>query len=370
MSPQMKKLSILGIRGIPAAHGGFETFAEYLSLYLVSKGWEVTVYCQVEEGEVSSTVWNGVNLINIPVKQGGSLGTVIFDFKSIVASLKSDDIILTLGYNTAIFNVLHSITRRKNIINMDGIEWKRDKWGKVAKGWFWINERLGCWFGSHLIADHPKIKTHLESRVNSEKITMIPYGAKFIDNVGSESLNKLGLRKKEYLIIIARAEPENSILEIVTGFSNQKRDVKLLILGNYDFVNNSYHKLIQKAANEEVIFAGAIYDSAVVSELRFHALAYIHGHRVGGTNPSLVEALGAGNAVIAHDNEFNRWVVGEETMFFSDAESCSEKIGMIISSQDLAQRMRHSSISKYRANFTWENVLQSYEELLLAWARK
>ncbi|WIO41747.1 DUF1972 domain-containing protein [Klebsiella electrica] len=366
----MKEIIITGIRGIPAAHGGFETFAENLALYLVDKGWKVTVYCQEDSGEFYIDSWNGVQLIHIPVKNNGALGTIIFDFKSIIHSLKEKKLVLTLGYNTAIFNSLYFLRGRKNVINMDGIEWKRDKWGIVAKSWFWMNERFGCWFGNHLIADHPKIKEHLATRVNDKKITMIPYGAHAIgkNNSNSDVLRQYGLDEKKYFLVIARPEPENSILEIVRGFSlNKNRTEKLVVLGNYDFLNNEYHKKIKESANENVLFLGAIYNASSVSTLRYYALAYIHGHRVGGTNPSLVESLGSGNAIIAHDNKFNRWVVGDSGIFFTSDETCAAQMDYISSNEDIRLNLEAKAKEMFNEKFTWDLILSQYEALLEDW---
>lgn len=367
----MKEIIITGIRGIPAAHGGFETFAENLALYLVDQGWKVTVYCQEESGEFYIDYWNKIKLIHIPIKNKGALGTIIFDFKSILHSLKNKGLILTLGYNTAIFNFLYLIMRRKNIINMDGIEWKRDKWGRLAKTWFWLNERFGCWFGSHLVADHPKIQEHLETRVKREKITMIPYGAHSVTANNSDvgALEKYALEIKKYFLVIARAEPENSILEIVKGFSSKKRDEKLVVLGNYDFSNNPYHKNVQEAANSSVLFMGAIYDTKIVESLRYYSLAYVHGHTVGGTNPSLVESLGAGNAIIAHDNKFNRWVIDDAGIFFNSPESCSESFDKLSANNKLCLELEKASNERFNKHFTWDHILKQYEEMLCKWIK-
>ena len=190
----MKTLRILGTRGVPAAHGGFETFAEYLALYLVSHGWRVVVYCQEDGvGPVFEDAWRGVERVHIPISQEGPMGTMVFDWKVKMHAAKFDDLCLTLGYNTAIFCWVLRLKGVRNLINMDGIEWKRQKWGKFAKAWFWLNDWMGCWLGNHLIADHPQIKQHLQTRVRGNKITMIPYGADLVTSVPEEPVRMLGL---------------------------------------------------------------------------------------------------------------------------------------------------------------------------------
>jgi len=364
-----KSISILGTRGVPAKHGGFETFAEYLSLYLSSRGWDVVVYCQEDgSGAVSSDVWRNVHRVIIPVKQIGSLGTIIFDLKATFHAAKSGNLCLTLGYNTAIFCALLRLKSVPNIINMDGIEWRREKWGKLAKTWFWMNDWLGCWLGNHLVADHPKIKKHLSTRVSEEKITMIPYGAPHISSADDSAVKALGLDPNEYLTLIARPEPENSILEVVQGFSMRPRGVKLAVLGNFSD-DHAYHRRVKDVAGDEVVFLGAIYDKAIVQALRFHSLAYVHGHQVGGTNPSLVEALGAGNAVLAHDNQFNHWVAGPGARYFSSAESFDSLLTEFLSDSSLRPLMQEASTKQFQAKFTWDQVLRQYEELLESWIK-
>lgn len=362
------KCTILGIRGVPAEHGGFETFAECLCHFLIVDGWDVTVYCQENGcGDIYESNWNGIKRIHIPIKKTGPIGAVFFDFKSIIHSLSNQGIFLTLGYNTAIFNIFHRITGKKNIINMDGIEWHRQKWGVIAKTWFWLNERFGCWFGNHLVADHPRIADHLAARVPRSKITMIPYGAPEVLNADESILSTYGLTKNNYAIVIARAEPENSIYEIVKAFSNSKRNAKLCILGSYDPEVNAYHKSILDAASEEVVFVGAIYDSNIVSALRFYATFYIHGHKVGGTNPSLVEALGSGNAVLAHDNDFNRWVAKSGAMYFRDIGMADKLIGELFSSEVKVNQLKEASKTNFEESFYWSHILKQYAELLEKW---
>jgi glycosyltransferase involved in cell wall biosynthesis len=364
----MKTLRILGTRGVPAAHGGFETFAEHLALYLVAHGWRVVVYCQEYGiGPVFEDTWQGVERVHIPVKQDGPKGTIVFDWKSTVHAAKYGDLCLTLGYNTAVFCTLLRLKGVPNLINMDGIEWSRAKWGPVAKTWFWLNDWAGCWLSNHLVADHPRIKDHLNSRVRENKITMIPYGADAVTDSPIAPLSALGLEARQYLTVIARAEPENSLLEIVTAFSRKQRGYKLAILGKYEPENNAYHRAVMEAAGPEVLFLGAIYDKDVVQALRFHSIAYIHGHQVGGTNPSLIEAMGAGNPVIAHDNQYNRWVAGELARYFSDADECSSRLDEILQSPNVLSEMKQGILQRYRDEFIWGKVLSEYEALLAEW---
>lgn len=361
----IKTLRILGTRGVPAAHGGFETFAEYLALFLVERGWRVVVYCQEDgSGPVFEDSWRGVERVRIPVVQTGPKGTIVFDWKATAHAAQFGDLCLTLGYNTAVFCSLLRLKGIPNLINMDGIEWSRAKWGGVAKTWFWMNDWAGCWLGNHLVADHPQIKVHLESRVSGSKITTIPYGADEVLSADEAPVRALGLEPGRFLTVIARAEPENSLQEIVQGFSTKPRGYQLVVLGNYQD-GNAYHRAVKAAASPEVRFVGAIYDKTVVQSLRFHSAAYVHGHQVGGTNPSLVEALGAGNAVVAHDNRFNRWVAGEGAVYFEGAASFSEQLDRLLEDATRLQSLRDNSRSRFLSEFTWPHVLKQYEDLLL-----
>lgn len=359
-----KKLRILGIRGIPAAYGGFETFAEFLTVYLQKKGWEISVYCQLEgDGPMYEDEWQHIKRINIPVRGHGPLSTIIFDWKAHWHAAKSKDLCLTLGYNTAIFALILRIKGVKNVMNMDGIEWKRKKWGNFAKLWFWLNDWAGCWLANHLIADHPKIKEHLTTRVSPQKITTIAYGAEKIESADIHVLSQYGLKPKEYAVLIARAEPENSILEVVQAWSAKPRGIKLIILGRYE-ESHEYQRAVKAAASDEVVFIGAVYERAIVSALRYYAMFYLHGHQVGGTNPSLVEALGAGNAILARDNHYNQWVCGKGAIFFDGKQSCENQIERLILDVTLRKQLSLESQKRYDAFFRWEYILRDYEILL------
>jgi len=359
-----RRLSILGIRGIPASHGGFETFAERLALWLQARGWAISVYCQGSPGgTVIEELWRGIRLIRIPVKRAGALGTIEFDVKATAHARSRPGAILTLGYNTGFLCLWLRALGRDNYVNMDGLEWKRAKYGAGARLFLWVNERLAAWSATRLIADHPANADHLATRTRRHRITMIPYGGDGIIEADAAPLAPLGLAPRRFLTLIARAEPENSILEIVSAFSRRPRGVKLAVLGGYDRAI-PYQAAVLAAASGEVVFPGPIYERERLAALRLHGLAYLHGHRVGGTNPSLVEALGAGNPVIAHDNRFNRWVAGDAGLYFADEARCAEAIARLLADADLRATMGAAARARWKARFTWPAVLEEYRALL------
>lgn len=361
-----RDINILGTRGIPAAHGGFETFAQHLALYLRDRGWNVTVYCQLDAATAGAVEddWNGIRRVHIGTANTGPLGTIQFDLRCVLDVLRRPGIDLVLGYNTAIFNILQRLAGRRVLMNMDGIEWKRGKWPLPAKAWFYCNEVIGSNTCSTAIADHPEIARHLARR-SFRPAVIIPYGAASVTAAPTTLLDRFGLQPSRYMLSVARMEPENSILEMVSAFSARSRGMKYLLLGALD-PSKPYHQRVQAAASEEVVFAGANYEQPVVQALRFHAYACLHGHQVGGTNPSLVEAMGAGNAIIGHDNQFNRWTAGQGQLFFTDANSCSAALGEALANPARMAMARQLARQRHAEHFQWEHVLHAYEQLLLA----
>jgi glycosyltransferase involved in cell wall biosynthesis len=364
LSPD-KTVRILGTHGVPAAYGGFETAAENVGLFLARTGWRVIVYCQVPgSGPVREDTWKGLERVLIPVDNEGWLGTSKFDLISVRHASRFPDICLTFGYNTAIFNVLQRIRQIPLVINMDGIEWSRSRWGFTRQAILYLNERIGCYVGNDLIADHPEIEKYLLQKAPQRKLSTITYGANAVTEASADFPLSLGLEPGRYLTLICRPIPENSILELVKGFSSRPRGYKLVILGKYDPEIDPYHAEVMNAANGDVIFAGPVYEPERVSALRFHSACYLHGHTVGGTNPSLVEAMAAGNPVIAHDNPYNRWVVREGAAYFTTAQDVADRLDEILCTPGRLESMRSASRLRHEAEFTWEHVAGQYEELI------
>jgi hypothetical protein len=265
-----KIVRVLGTHGVPANYGGFETAAEQVARYLVGRGWRVIVYCQVKgSGPVTGDVWEGIERILIPVDREGWLGTSQFDLISIRHAVRHRDLCLTFGYNTAVFNLAQRIGGVPNVINMDGIEWSRARWGFVRQAILYTNERIACVVGDALIADHPEIAKYLRLKARARKVHTITYGADTVTEASDDIPRSYGLIPGRYLTLVARPIPENSILDIVQGFSVRRRGVELVVLGTYTANTDRYHAEVMAAASPEVKFLGAIYEPAQVKAPQF-----------------------------------------------------------------------------------------------------
>ena len=366
--PREKTVRILGTHGVPANYGGFETAAENIALFLVAKGWRVVVYCQLAgKGPVGHDVWRGIERVMIPVDLPGWRGTSQFDWLSIAHACQFQDICLTFGYNTGIYNFRQRLSGIPNIINMDGIEWSRARWGFFKQSILYINERFAALFGNHLIADHPVIERYLWTRAPRRKISTITYGADPLPTAPRGLVDAMHLEPGRYLTLIARPLPENSILELVQAFSARRRDHKLVVLGQFRPEDDTYHRQVMAAASDEVVFPGPIYEKETVQALRFHGRGYLHGHTVGGTNPSLIEAMAAGNPVVAHDNQYNRWVASDGALYFDTVEAADRQISLLLSDEALQQKLKRAALCRFSQEFTWRRVAEQYEELLSAY---
>lgn len=362
-----RTVRILGTHGVPAAYGGFETAAENVGLYLRDQGWNVIVYCQLPgDGPTTTDEWNGLQRVLIHEPKEGWRGTSAFDLTSIRHATKAHqdgDVWLTFGYNTGVFDVMPRLRGIPNVINMDGMEWTRKRWGVVKQGILLANERLAGWVGDVLIADHPVIATYLRRHFGTRRVQTITYGAHEVMDAATAPVEELGLTPGDYAMIVCRPIPENSVLEIVTAWSARRRGMPLVVVGPYGD-DDPYHVAVREAASDEVLFPGAIFEPERIQSIRFHSALYLHGHTVGGTNPSLVEAMAAGNAVVAHDNAYNTWVAGPDNAYFTGADDLAILLDDVLGDDARRARMGAASRERFRQEFTWEKIGGEYEHAL------
>ncbi|HEY6872888.1 MAG TPA: DUF1972 domain-containing protein [Geobacteraceae bacterium] len=359
-----KSLAILGTRGIPARYGGFETFAEELAVRLAARGVDVTVYCEAGEGEQPPT-HAGVKLVHIPAPPCGPLTTVLFDLRCLWHARKRFDVVYLLGYGAALFCFIPRLWGSRVWLNVDGIEWARSKWGRLARGYFRLMEAASMHTPNRVIADARAIRDHLARRHRSRiPCSVIPYGAPVVECPPDLSLlAEWGLSPQEYFLIVCRLEPENHVLEMVRGFEAASTGKRLVVVGNH-LSGTRYAQELLRTRDPRISFIGTVFDREKLQALRYHAFAYCHGHSVGGTNPSLLEALGCANPVIAHDNPFNREVAGAAGLYFGDAEEFTAIVAQMEAGEVDIGALKQQGPRIIGERYTWGIIAQAYLDLL------
>lgn len=356
------KLAVTGTRGIPNHYGGFEQFAEYLALGLAQKGHDVYVY-NSHNHPYKDSMWRGVNIVHCfdPEYKLGTAGQFIYDFNCIINTRKRNfDIILQLGYTSS--SVWGWLLPRRSIVvtNMDGLEWKRSKYSRPVRNFLKWAEGLAVRFSNHLIADSIGIQSYLSGKYKAPSV-YIPYGACVSGVIdGSKYLDKYNVKAYNYLMLIARLEPENSIEIILDGMSASKTMQKFLVIGNHQTKFGNYLKE-KYSSDKRIVFCGSVYDIEALNCLRYFSRIYFHGHTVGGTNPSLLEAMASNALIVAHDNEFNKAVLGEDAYYFNDVAGVSHYIdsAVIASSDNSGKRL--NNIFKIKNLYSWDNIINQYE---------
>lgn len=356
------RLAIVGARGIPAHYGGFETFAEQLAVRLVERGHEVTVFCENGEGAVEE--YKGVRLRHVISRELGPLTTVVYDAACLWKARSGFDVIYMLGYGSSAFCWVPRIWGTKVWINMDGLEWARGKWGAFARWYLRRAEGLAMWTPDRIIADAAAIKGNLQSRHRRlPPCDVIPYGSEIVGSANAEELKRFGVEPGSYYLVVCRFEPENRIREIIEGFLESDTEARLVLVGDH-LRKSTYVESLREYKCDRILFTGPVYETAGIQALRYFCRAYLHGHSVGGTNPSLLEAMGCGNAVIANDNPFNREVLGDAGLFFTTPGDVSECIGRVDSGTADVAGMRAKVVERVRQFYTWERITDHYCELI------
>ncbi|MCL2659479.1 MAG: DUF1972 domain-containing protein [Acidobacteriaceae bacterium] len=364
------KIAILGTRGIPARYGGFETFAERLAIGLVAHGCDVTVFC--ESGEIDEPcIFHGVKLRYVPAPRLGPLQTILYDARCLWAARNGYDVVYMLGYGAAPFCLIPRLWGTKVWINPDGLEWERAKWGLVARSYLRLMEWAALHSADHIIADAEAIAASLTARHGKlSNCTVIPYGCDVIDTPpAAELLLSWNLIPRSYYLAVCRLEPENHVLEILQAFQKSRSTKQLIVVGNH-LAKSKYVARLREVRDTRIRMIGTVYDTSKLTCLRYHAFAYLHGHSVGGTNPSLLEAMGCGNLIIAHNNLFNRETVESCGLYFSDIVELSRAINCVEQEEDDYGQLREATRSRARNKYNWPDIIKKYIEILAIAATK
>jgi hypothetical protein len=357
------KIAIIGTRGIPNNHGGFEQFTEFVAPGLVQRGHEVFVY-NSSLHPFKEKKWRGVNIVvkYDPENKIGTAGQFIYDFNCIVDTRKRNfDVILQLGYTSS--SIWSFLFPQKSLLvtNMDGLEWKRTKYSLGVQKFLQKAEKWAALHSDYLIADSKGIQEYLLQKYHRDSF-FIPYGAELVTQVDESLLAKKNLKKDSYNLLIARMEPENNIEIIIKGHLLANSMLPLIIIGSYA---NRFGIYLKKAyASDKIVFFGPIYDLVFLNSLRFYSNLYFHGHSVGGTNPSLLEAMASHALIAAHDNIFNRTVLGDDAFYFSTVTDIAGLIKQDLQKSDFNFFIKTNN-EKIKHLYAWDKIINQLEKLLL-----
>jgi glycosyltransferase involved in cell wall biosynthesis len=356
-------VAILGTRGVPANYGGFETFAERLALRLVEDRVETTVYCRSHYATAASP-WNGVRLVSLPTIRTKHLDTVVHTLISavhLVLTRGPRDVVLCNAANAPVLLLLRA-GRRRVVLNVDGLEWRRTKWGVLGRSWYRLGEWLSVRFASVLVTDASEVQTYYRVRHDTDSV-MIPYGADLLTRGEPRVPAEVGAEPERYVLYVSRWERENNPLLVASAHARAQVDLDLVMLGTATY-DQALDEEVRSAASPRARFPGPLYGDGYRG-LQANAACYVHATEVGGTHPALIEALGAGNLCLVLDTPENREVVGDAGRYFAD-EACLVELlqwAAAMPPRELEQ-WREQARRRAKERFSWDAVGRAYLSLL------
>lgn len=358
------RIAMIGTRGVPAAYGGFETAVEEIGRRLVARGHEVTVYCRRDGERPRSHL--GMRLVHLPalrLKVAETLTHTALSALHASTRPRAADVAFVFNAANSPFLPLLGLRRIPTALHMDGLEWKRAKWGRAGRRYYQLAEWLGVRLSGSLIADAHGIADYYRDRY-AATTELLTYGAPIADSPASDRIAELELAPRAYHLVVARFEPENHVAEIVEGFARSTARRSLVVVGSAPY-SARYTQRIRAIAEADprIHLLGGIWDQELLDQLYGNAASYLHGHSVGGTNPSLLRAMGAGAPVIAFDVDFNREVLGDTGAYFADPDALAALLGSFEADQRSQIERGAAGRERARARYDWDDVADGYEDL-------
>lgn len=359
------RIAMIGTRGVPARYGGFETCVEEVGKRLTKKGHSITVYCRKGYYSQRPRYYRGMSLCFLPNISNKVLDTLSHTFLSVLHALfRRYDVYMVFNAANSIALIPLRLFGKNIVINTDGLEWKRSKWGIVGRSFYKISEKLACILSNRLISDSKGIKEYYLSRHNTES-SKIAYGADIQKCEKPDIILEMGLRPFEYFLQITRFEPENNPLLTIEAFKRSNTGKKLVLVGGNPY-HTEYVKKINAASydHDDILLPGFIYDEAVLRELWCFCFAYIHGNEVGGTNPALLQTMACGCFTMSIDVPFNRDVLNGCGKFFQkNVNSLEYEMKWAVTHKSELAPYKAKAIDRISTEYSWDKMAELYEKL-------
>ena len=360
-------IALVGTRGVPARYGGFETCVEEVGQRLAAANHRVTVYCRPNSDVDRLDSYKGMQLVRLPALHRRSLETLSHTGLSVghLVGHRADAAIVFNAANSPYLPLLR-MARIPVATHVDGLEWKRAKWGAGGRRFYRYAESMSVRWSDALIADAKGIQDYYDREVGVET-ELISYGAPHVTHA-LDRLPELGLEPEGYHLVVARFEPENHVDLIVEGYVRSKALLPLVVVGSAPYADR-YTQSVHASGDSRVRFLGGVWDQDLLDQLYANALSYVHGHSVGGTNPSLLRAIGSGTATTAFDVSFNRDVLQESGLYFKSSADVARAVEET-ESERAATSNRAALAAQRATDYDWDDVAASYERLCVRLAAR
>jgi glycosyltransferase involved in cell wall biosynthesis len=353
------RVAFIGTRGVPATYSGFETCVEQVGRRMVERGHEVTVFCRTSHYSERMSEYLGMRLRYLPAVRQKHLETLSHTALS-AFRLPRDTAIVCMGVGNAPVVRALEVRGRRTVFNVDGADWRREKWGRFARWYLRTTERTASRSRSLLVADAKAVQDYY-TRVYSRGTELVPYGADPPADRGTATLEKFGLKPGRYLLWVGRLVPENAAGDFLEGARLAEITAPAVVVGDASYAEE-YKASLRLIAPSNAVFTGYQFGAAY-QQLTAHAGLYVLAATVGGTHPVLVEQMAAGNAIVARETDSNREVLGESGLYWSTAAALAELLRVVWPDQERRRELGEAAQKRARERFDWEAVTTRYLEL-------
>ena len=358
------RIALMGTRGIPASYSGFETCVQELGARLVQRGHRVTVYCRSHHIKLRDPSYRGMELVRLPSIQNKYLDTIVHTFLSVLhGSFRRFDIVLLVIAGNSVVSWIPRLTGKKVVLNVDGLDSRREKWPPLAKKLIQAAEHLATVFPNAMVTDSKVIKEYYLQRYGAPSVC-IAYGSDVEKAPPGEYLRQFNLEPRKYVLFVGRLVPENCAHHLVEAFRGLDTDVKCVIVGDAPYADD-YIRELKALAGDNVIFTGYLFGEGY-RELGSNAYVFVETSEVGGTHPALIEAMAFGNCVIVNDTPQNLEVIGDAGLSYEGKHGGAhlyEVLGRLLESEATVREYRQRAQSRAAEHYSWDSVVMRYEDL-------
>ncbi len=360
------RIAMMGTRGVPASYSGFETCVEELGSRLVERGHEVTVYCRKHHIQYAAATYRGMRLIKLPSIQNKYLDTLFHSFLSVLHGVRQQyDVVLLFIAGNSLVSWIPRLFGQKVVLNVDGLDWKRQKWNRLAKRYIQLAEWLATFLPNEIVTDSTVVQNYYLKRFKRVS-TYIAYGSELPRRPPGIWLAKYNLQPRRYVLFVGRLVPENCAHHLVDAFRGLETDMACVIVGDAPYAGEYITQLKTAAASDpRIVMTGYVFGEGY-QELGSNAYLFVETSEVGGTHPALTQAMALQNCVVVNDTAENLETVGSAGLWYhgrAGGDSLRAVLRELIADPDRVEDYRQRAAMRASEHYSWDHVTRAYETL-------